>query len=81
MAIEVLFEDRSSAVKVLNEMKRIIVGKNHVTISDLYNLVGESPTITEEHFGWTDLTGSRIRRVRKMFRLDFPQVESLRTEA
>jgi hypothetical protein len=48
-----------------------------VSISDLYSIVGLTASYIDNKWGWTDLNGSQVRRVRDGYVLELPKVESL----
>lgn len=60
---EIIVPTRSEAEGTIARMHEILERYNAVTVSDLYRLVGLSPDYTDQNWGWTDLTGSDVRRV------------------
>lgn len=49
-----------------------------VTLSDFYSMIDISGNYTDETRGWTDLAGTRIRKVRGGFVVDTPPKENLK---
>jgi biotin operon repressor len=48
-----------------------------VSVQDLYTLLGKSSSYVDQKWGWMDLQGSQIRRVRDGYILELPKVTSL----
>lgn len=44
-----------------------------VTVADLYEMVGKSPQISDNSYGWTNLDGARISKVRDGYLLELPR--------
>ena len=74
---EIVIPTRPEAVEVLDSMYDKLDKYEQVTVGDLYDLVGEDSSFTDERYGWTDLRGSGIRRVRDGYLLDLPRTEVL----
>ena len=71
---EVTLEDRGDAEDVLRSMNNLINIYRVVSVADLYDLVGMPTNYTDNNYGWTDLTGTRIIRDRDgYFILDLPK--------
>jgi hypothetical protein len=50
-----------------------------VTVADLYELVGTEPTHVDTTWGWTNLKGAGVARVRGLgYLLDLPEPEHFR---
>jgi hypothetical protein len=47
------------------------------SVADLYELVGLSSVHTDNRWGWTDLTGAGVSRIRGGYLLDLPEPEPL----
>lgn len=69
---EIIFQSRGEAKAVLDSMYNILNDYEVVTISDLLNAVGERPSHTDVKWGWDDLRGTTIDRVRGGFVLALP---------
>lgn len=70
---EILMATRHEAETVLSRMYDLLEKYEVVSVSDLYELVGESSDYTDAKWGWTDLRGSGVTRVREGFLLDLPK--------
>lgn len=69
---EIIFQTRGEAKAVLDSMYNILNDYEVVTISDLLIAVGEHPSHTDLKWGWEDLRGTTIDRVRGGFILSLP---------
>lgn len=74
---EFIFDSRSEATTVLDGLYAYLEKYEVVPLSVLYELVGESNPFTYERYGWGDLQGSHIERVREGFLLILPRPELL----
>lgn len=72
---EVVIPTRPEAVAVLDGMFALLEEYDVVAVSDLYELIGASSNFTDRKWGWTDLRGSDIRRVREGYLLELPRPE------
>jgi hypothetical protein len=76
---EIILETRMDAEEVLTAMYDIL-GSQHevVTVADLYELVGFEFTHVDTTWGWTDLRGAGVGRIRgRGYVLDLPEPEHL----
>ena len=46
-------------------------------MSDLYELLGIPGKYTDDNWGWTDIRGAQVRRIRNGYMLDIPDPEYL----
>lgn len=74
---QVVIDDRMEAEEVLNEMYNLLEQYDVVTVGDFYDCVGESKEFTDENYGWTSLTGTRIIRRNGGYVIDLPATELL----
>ena len=74
---EILLQTRVEAETVLERMYDLVREYEAVSIHDLKSLVGWSSTYTDQKWGWMDLQGSLIRRVRDGYMLEFPRPVAL----
>lgn len=75
---EVVLQSRAEGQEVLSRMYDILSRYESVTVSDLYELVGLRGDHTDLKWGWTDLHGASVDRLRNGgFLLDLPQPEAL----
>jgi hypothetical protein len=70
---EIILATRVEAEAVLEQMYELLSRYEQVSVSDLYELVGVSGEWTDEKYGWTDLRGSDITRVRDGYLLNLPR--------
>lgn len=75
---EITLPTRAEADEVLDNLKALLDQYDSATVADLYELVGMKASHTDQKWGWTDLAGSTIRRMRdNTFLLDIPHPQSL----
>lgn len=70
---EVILEDRGEAEQVLDTLIEAIAEYDVATVTDLYDLVGITGSYVDDKWGWTDLRGSEVRRVREGYLLSLPK--------
>nr|DAU49896.1 MAG TPA: hypothetical protein [Caudoviricetes sp.] len=73
----VALDDRAEADNVLRELETIIHEYGSASVGDLYGMVGMPTRYTDEDWGWTDLSGSSVRRVRNEYIIDIPDPKKL----
>lgn len=69
----IIIEDRLEAERVISSLSDIIEAYGVATVSDLYNLVEITPSYVDQKWGWTDIRGSDIRRIREGYLLILPR--------
>ncbi len=74
---DILFATRVEADTVLSKMYDILGDYESVSVSDLYTLINWSPAYTDQKWGWVDLHGSDVRRVRDGYVLVLPKIINL----
>lgn len=74
---EIILDTRVEAEEVVDNMFEILSKYEVVTMRDLLGMVGESHNQVDEDWGWTDLRGARVHKVRGGYLLDLPRPESL----
>lgn len=74
---EVVLSSRPEAEDVLAHMRIYLEKYGVVSVSDLYDAVGEVPEMIDTKWGWTDLTGACVQRCSDGYLLRMPRVESL----
>lgn len=74
---EVILETRGEAEEVLDLLVDLLGKYDVVTVSDLYDAVGVSGSYTDDKWGWTNLKGAAIRRIRAGYLIDLPRPESI----
>lgn len=75
---EIIIPTRPEAEAVLEGLFALLDEYEVASVADLYEMVGESSQFTDRNWGWTDLRGSDIRRVREGYLLDLPRPEDIR---
>jgi len=74
---DILFATRIEAETVLDRMYDLLREYESASVSDLYSLIGWSGSYIDQKWGWTELHGSNIRRVRDGYILDLPRPQAL----
>jgi hypothetical protein len=74
---DILLATRVEAETVLDRLYDLLKEYETASVSDLYSLVGLSSSYTDQKWGWTDLHGSQIRRVRDGYIIELPKTVAL----
>ena len=74
---EIVIPSRVEAEEVLDRLFDLADKYETATVADLYDLVGVTGTYTDDKWGWSDLRGSKVTRVREGYLLDLPKPEPL----
>ena len=74
---EIVLDNRSEAEEVIDQLFDMVSRYDAASVADLYTLVGLSHTHTDNKWGWTDLSGSGVSRIRGGYLLDLPEPEPL----
>jgi hypothetical protein len=74
---DILFATRVEAETVLDRMYDLLREYENASVSDLYSLIGWSSSFTDQKWGWTELHGSGVQRVRDGYLLNLPKPTSL----
>lgn len=75
---DIILPSRSEAEEVLDRLYDIVSRYSSATVQDLCELCGLESTHVDNKWGWTDLRGSGVTRVRTGgFLLDLPEPEAL----
>lgn len=69
---EIVLDTRREAEDVLASMYDALERYDSVSVSDLYDMVGETPSFADEKWGWVNLHGSSVRNTRYGYLLDLP---------
>lgn len=75
---EIVLENRAEAEEVLDQMYTVLNDYGVVSVSELYTMVGITGSYTDDKYGWVELMGSGIERVRNGFLLRLPRPVVLR---
>lgn len=74
---EIVLDRRDEAEEVIDRLFNLVSQYDQATVADLYELVGLSSVHTDHKWGWTDLMGAGVSRIRGGYLLDLPQPEPL----
>lgn len=74
---EIILTDRREAEEALERLFDCVDQFGSASVADLYELVGVKSAHTDNKWGWTDLRGADIVRVRNGYLLDLPETEPL----
>lgn len=75
---DIVLSDRGDAEHVLTQMVEIIDTYGMVSVADLYDLLGQTGSYTDNNYGWTDLHSACTVRVADGYLLKLPRVISLK---
>lgn len=70
---EIILDTRGEAQEVLDLLFSLISDYDVATVADLYEMVGQTGTFTDEKWGWTDMRGSSITRIKGGYLLNLPR--------
>ena len=74
---EIVLQSRTEAEEVIDRLFEVVSRYGSASVADLYELVGISGTHTDNKWGWTDLRGAGVSRVRGGYLLDLPEPQPL----
>lgn len=74
---EIVLSARTEAEEVIDRLFEVVSRYGAATVADLYELAGIPSTHTDNKWGWTDLRGAGVARVRGGFLLDLPEPQPL----
>ena len=74
---EIVLDQRTEAEEVIDRLFDVVNRYDSATVADLYELVGLSSNHTDHKWGWTDLTGAGVSRIRGGYLLDLPEPEPI----
>lgn len=74
---EIILATRVEADEVIDRLFDLVNKYETATVADLYDLVGISGSYTDDKWGWVDLRGAGVTRVRNGYLLDLPKPEPL----
>lgn len=74
---EIILATRVEAEEVVDRLFELTDRYGSATVADLYELVGISGNYTDDKWGWVDLRGAGVSRVRNGYLLDLPKPEHL----
>lgn len=74
---EVVLATRGEAEIVLERLGDLVDQYDVARVADLYDLIGVTPSYTDDKYGWYDLRGSKVIAVRGGYLLDLPKTEEI----
>lgn len=74
---EIILATRVEAEEVIERLFDLVSRYDAATVADLYELVGVSGNYTDDKWGWSDIRGAGVTRVRNGYLLDLPRPEPL----
>ena len=74
---DIILETRGEAEEVLDSMDDMLDRYEAVSVSDLYDLIGERCPFTAEKYGWYNLRNASVVRVRNGYMLKLPKAVPL----
>ena len=72
---DIILDSRVEVQSVIDHLFMLIDEYDVATVADLYELVGVTGSFTDEKWGWTDVRGASISKVRDGYLLDLPRPE------
>jgi hypothetical protein len=70
---EVVLQSRAEAEEVIDRMYEVVSQYGVVTVADLYELVGIAASHQDNKWGWNELRGAGVSRIREGYLLDLPK--------
>lgn len=74
---DIVLNSRAEAEEVIERMFDIVGRYDTATVADLYELVGIRPSHVDHKWGWSDMRGAGVARVRDGFLLELPDVQPM----
>jgi len=74
---EIVLETRQEGEDVLERLYDLVEQYGSASVSDLLELVGIAATHTDQKWGWEELRGAAVSRIRGGYLLDLPDPEPL----
>jgi hypothetical protein len=74
---EIIIPTRPEATEVLEGLYLLVNQYDAATVADLYDMCNISSTFMDSQWGWTNLQGSDVVRVREGYLLELPRPEYL----
>lgn len=69
---EIVLDSRAEAEEVIDRLFDLVSRYDTATVADLYELVGLASSHTDHKWGWTDIRGAGVSRIRDGYLLDLP---------
>lgn len=74
---DIVLDSRVEAEEVIDKLFEVVSRYGAASVADLYELVGLSTAHTDQKWGWTDVRGAGVSRIRGGYLLDLPDPEPL----
>lgn len=74
---EISFPTRDAGEAVIDALVQLIDTYGEANLADFYELVGVTEDYVDNKWGWRDLRGARVIRVRNEYVLDLPRIREL----
>lgn len=74
---EIILATRVEAEEVIDRLFDLVSRYEQASVSDLYDLVGVTATYQDNKWGWNDIRGAGVTRVRNGYLLDLPRPEPI----
>lgn len=74
---EIILDSRAEAQGVLDQLFTLVDDYDVATVADLYEMVGQTGSFTDEKWGWVDVRGASVTRVKGGYLLDLPRPEPI----
>lgn len=74
---EIILETRVEADEVIERLFDLVDRYQSASVADLYELVGIQGQYTDDKWGWVDIRGAGVTRIRNGYLLDLPRPEPL----
>jgi len=69
---EIVLDTRNEADEVIDRLYDLVGTYDTASVADLYELLGLSSSHTDHKWGWADLHGAGVQRIRDGYLLDLP---------
>lgn len=74
---DIIFDSRGEAEAVLKQMKDVIVNYDWVTVADMYDMADITAPYTGNKYGWSNLRGAEVLRVRDGYIIKLPKANPI----
>jgi hypothetical protein len=74
---EIILATRAEAEEVIDRLFDLVNQYQQATVADLLELVGVSSNHVDHKWGWTDIRGAGVTKIRNGYLLDLPKPESI----
>lgn len=73
----IILETRAEGDEVLTQLFDVVESYGSVSVADLYEMVGLEVNFNDHKWGWIDLRGADVKRVRDGYQLNLPRPEHI----